>query len=155
MEEGLLDPHRMIQIGVRGAISDASNFDFARAAGVQVIVFIEEPAERGILRQCMSEARALMLGDQLYLCVARHRRARSVDRLWHRHSGDRRNRQAGKRRTMIRLLDGARSLRGPTLSMCRRPSTRLESPAAAGGRTLMFELLCAGWLDAQAGEQAG
>ena len=46
IEEGLLDPKRMIQIGIRGAISDATNYDFAKAAGVR-IVFIEEFEERG------------------------------------------------------------------------------------------------------------
>jgi guanidinopropionase len=91
MEEGLLDPHRMIQIGVRGAISDASNFDFARTAGVR-IVFVEEFAERGPTA-VMSEARARW--QSTYLRLVRHRRARSVDRLWHRHSGDRRNHKQG------------------------------------------------------------
>ena len=47
IEEGLLDPKRVIQIGIRGAISDARNYDFARAAGVR-IVFIEEFEERGL-----------------------------------------------------------------------------------------------------------
>ena len=56
----------MIQIGVRGAISDASNFDFARAAGVH-IVFIEELAERGL---CGSDERGARPGGRsIYLCV--------------------------------------------------------------------------------------
>jgi len=61
VEEGLLDPKRMVQIGLRGAISDAANFDFARANGVRLI-FIEELEERGP-RDVMAEARAIV-GDQ-------------------------------------------------------------------------------------------
>src|SRR4029453_6440754 len=58
IEEGLLDPKRMIQIGIRGAISDASNYDFARDAGVR-IVFIEEFSKRGP-QSVMEEARQLV-----------------------------------------------------------------------------------------------
>jgi len=46
VEEGLLDPQRVVQIGIRGAISDASNYDFARANGIRII-FIEEFVDRG------------------------------------------------------------------------------------------------------------
>ena len=47
IEEGLLDPKRIVQIGLRGAISHATNFDFARQAGVRMI-FIEELMARGV-----------------------------------------------------------------------------------------------------------
>ena len=36
VEEGLLDP-KMVQIGIRGAISDADNYDFAHEAGIRMI----------------------------------------------------------------------------------------------------------------------
>jgi len=62
IEENLLDPKRVIQIGIRGAISDAKNYDFAKAAGVR-IVFIEELEERGP-KAVMEEARAIV-GDRL------------------------------------------------------------------------------------------
>ena len=61
IEENLLDPKRVVQIGIRGAISDAKNYDFARSAGVR-IVFIEELEERGA-KAVMDEARAIV-GDQ-------------------------------------------------------------------------------------------
>jgi guanidinopropionase len=57
VEEGLLDPKRMVQIGLRGAISDAANYDFARANGIRLI-FIEEFDERGP-KEVMAEARAI------------------------------------------------------------------------------------------------
>ena len=61
VEEGLLDPKRIVQIGLRGAISDAANYNFARSAGIRLI-FIEEVVERGV-REVMAEARSI-LGDQ-------------------------------------------------------------------------------------------
>jgi guanidinopropionase len=60
IEEGLLDPHRMIQIGLRGAISHRTNYDFANEAGIR-IVFIEELVERGI-KDVMGEAKRIV-GD--------------------------------------------------------------------------------------------
>lgn len=58
IEEGLVDPKRMVQIGLRGAISDAANFDFAKAAGIRLI-FIEEFVERGP-REIMAEVRDIV-----------------------------------------------------------------------------------------------
>jgi guanidinopropionase len=60
VEEGLLDPRRIVQIGIRGAIYDAGDYDFARANGIRII-FIEELAERGPAA-VMEEARSI-LGD--------------------------------------------------------------------------------------------
>jgi guanidinopropionase len=57
IEEGLLDPKRVVQIGLRGSISDAANYDFARDVGVR-LVFIEELAARGV-EDVMAEAREI------------------------------------------------------------------------------------------------
>jgi guanidinopropionase len=65
IEEGLLDPKRVVQIGLRGAISDASNFDFARAAGIR-LVFIEELMDRSIA-DVMAEAREIVGKKPLYV----------------------------------------------------------------------------------------
>lgn len=64
IEEGLLDPKRMVQIGIRGSISDAGNYDFAREAGVRII-FIEELMERGV-GPVMAEARSIVGDGQVY-----------------------------------------------------------------------------------------
>ncbi len=61
VEEGLLDPDRVVQIGLRGAISDARNFDFARDEGLRLI-FIEDLVARGPT-DVMNEARAIV-GDR-------------------------------------------------------------------------------------------
>ena len=65
IEENLLDPKRVVQIGIRGAISDAQNYDFAKAAGVR-IVFIEEFEERGP-RAVMEEARKIVGDRPIYV----------------------------------------------------------------------------------------
>ncbi|AUC53314.1 agmatinase [Sagittula sp. P11] len=60
VEEGLLDPKRVIQIGIRGTMYDAEDRDFARAEGIR-IVEIEEFFDRGI-PDVMQEARDIV-GD--------------------------------------------------------------------------------------------
>ncbi|GMB82464.1 agmatinase [Shinella zoogloeoides] len=65
IEEGLLDPKRMIQIGIRGSISSADNYDFARAAGIR-IVFIEEFMDRGV-DSVMAEARSIVGDSATYV----------------------------------------------------------------------------------------
>ena len=61
IEEGLLDPKRVVQIGIRGTTYDMEDRDFAAAVGVRVIA-IEELFERGIT-DVMAEARDIV-GDQ-------------------------------------------------------------------------------------------
>jgi guanidinopropionase len=46
IEEGLLDPKRTIQIGIRGSLYTAEDMDYALAAGIRVVT-IEEFAELG------------------------------------------------------------------------------------------------------------
>ena len=47
VEEGLLDPKRAIQIGIRGAQNSTEGWDFSRDSGIRV-VFMEELLEVGI-----------------------------------------------------------------------------------------------------------
>lgn len=65
VEEGLLDPKRMIQIGIRGTTYDNVDTDFAKANGIR-IVRIEELFARGIA-DVMDEARAIVGTDPAYL----------------------------------------------------------------------------------------
>ena len=60
VEEGLLDPARMIQIGIRGTAYDREDRDFAAANGIRIVP-IEELRARGI-PDVMAEARE-RLGD--------------------------------------------------------------------------------------------
>ncbi|WP_255617275.1 agmatinase [Aurantimonas sp. VKM B-3413] len=65
VEEGLLDPRRMVQIGLRGAISDAANYDFAKAEGIRLI-FIEDLMARGV-SDVMAEAREIVGRRETYV----------------------------------------------------------------------------------------
>jgi guanidinopropionase len=65
VEEGLLDPKRMIQIGIRGTTYDNVDTDFARANGIR-IVRIEELFARGI-PDVMAEAREIVGTAPAYL----------------------------------------------------------------------------------------
>ena len=60
VEEGLLDPKKVIQIGIRGTAYDSEDRDFARAEGIRVIP-IEEYFDRGPV-DVMDEAREIV-GD--------------------------------------------------------------------------------------------
>ncbi|MCZ0813730.1 MAG: agmatinase [Pseudomonadota bacterium] len=57
VEEGLLDPKRVVQIGIRGTMYDSEDRDFARAEGIRLIE-IEEFHARGV-SDVMQEARAI------------------------------------------------------------------------------------------------
>jgi len=57
VEEGLLDPARIVQIGIRGTMYDTSDRDFASAVGIRIIE-MEECAARG-WDDVMAEARAI------------------------------------------------------------------------------------------------
>ncbi|TKZ22025.1 agmatinase [Shimia litoralis] len=61
VEEGLLDPKRVVQIGIRGTAYDTEDLDFAESVGIRIIR-IEELFERGIA-SVMAEARDIV-GDQ-------------------------------------------------------------------------------------------
>lgn len=57
VEEGLLDPKRVVQIGIRGTAYDSEDRDFAEAEGIRVIE-IEAFFERGV-EDVMAEAREI------------------------------------------------------------------------------------------------
>ena len=58
IEEGLLDPKRVIQIGIRGTAYDKEDHEFAKSVGVKIIM-IEEFFERGV-KNVMAEAREIV-----------------------------------------------------------------------------------------------
>ena len=57
VEEGLLDPKRVVQIGIRGTMYDTEDRDFAAAEGIRLIL-IEELFARGV-EDVMAEAREI------------------------------------------------------------------------------------------------
>ncbi|OWY05171.1 agmatinase [Thioclava sp. F1Mire-8] len=65
IEEGLLDPKRVVQIGIRGSTYDSEDRDFADSVGVRVIP-IEEFHARGV-EDVMTEAREIVGSKPTYL----------------------------------------------------------------------------------------
>ena len=64
VEEGLLDPRRVVQIGIRGTMYDREDRDFAEAEGIRLIG-IEECFGRGF-DDVMDEARAIVGTAPIY-----------------------------------------------------------------------------------------
>jgi guanidinopropionase len=63
-EEGLLDTHRVVQIGIRGTSYDGEDVEWAKSHGVR-IVMIEELMDRGT-DAVMAEAREIVGGGPVY-----------------------------------------------------------------------------------------
>lgn len=65
VEEELLDPKRVIQIGIRGTMYDREDVDFAESVGIR-IVRIEEFFARGVA-DVMAEAREIVGAEPIYV----------------------------------------------------------------------------------------
>ena len=65
VEENLLDPKRVIQIGIRGTQYDSEDLDFANSVGIRVIK-IDEFFDRGI-QDVMAEAREIVGKNETYV----------------------------------------------------------------------------------------
>ena len=144
VEEGLLDPKRMVQIGIRGAISDAENYDFARAAGIRII-FIEEFVERGI-DAVMAEARSIVGGARTYVSF-------DIDALDPSFAPGTGTPEIGgfttrEAQAMVRALAGLNIIGADLVEVS--PPFDPSGVTAMTGATLLFELLCV-----MAGSNAG
>src|SRR5260370_15587718 len=65
VEEGLLDPKRTIQIGIRGSINDRDMWKFSRDSGMRIVP-MEELFEKGP-NAVIEEARAIVGGGPTYV----------------------------------------------------------------------------------------
>ncbi|MGR3377631.1 agmatinase [Salipiger abyssi] len=65
VEEGLLDPKRVVQIGIRGSMYDREDRDFAAANGIRIVP-IEEFHARGVA-DVMAEARDIVGSEPCYV----------------------------------------------------------------------------------------
>lgn len=65
IEEGLLDPKRVVQIGIRGSAYDMEDVDWGRSQGVRIIM-IEELMDRGV-GDVMDEARSIVGDEPTYV----------------------------------------------------------------------------------------
>ena len=65
IEEGLLDPKRVVQIGIRGTMYDGGDIEWGREQGVTIIT-MDEFADRSI-KDVMDQARQIVGQDPTYV----------------------------------------------------------------------------------------
>ncbi|GLK82530.1 agmatinase [Ancylobacter defluvii] len=136
IEEGLIDPKRFVQIGLRGAISDASNYDFAKACGIRMI-FIEEFTERGVA-EIMAEARALVGDLPTYVTF-------DIDGIDPSQAPGTGTPEIGgfstrEAQLLVRKLEGLNLIGADVVEVA--PPLDPSGLTALTGATIMFELLC-------------
>lgn len=135
IEEGLVDPKRFVQIGLRGAISDAGNYDYARSVGVRII-FIEELVARGV-EDVMAEARAIVGNKPTYVTF-------DIDGIDPSQAPGTGTPEIGgfstrEAQQMVRLLDGLDLIGADLVEVA--PPFDPSGLTALTGATIMFELL--------------
>ena len=136
IEDGVLDPKRTVQIGIRGSMYDTEDRDFARSAGVRIIT-IEEFHDLGI-DKTMAIARKTAGKGRTYVSF-------DIDALDPAYApgtgtpeiGGFTNREAI---FMIRLLRGL-DIRGADMVEV-SPPFDASGMSAYNGANIMWELLC-------------
>ncbi len=136
VEEGLLDPKRMIQVGIRGSIYDPADYDFAKANGIRVM-FIEEFARRGV-EDVAAEIRDIVGGGTSYLSF-------DIDVLDPSQAPGTGTPEIGGMSTreaqaMIRALSGIKLAGADIVEVS--PPFDFGGITALTGATMMFEILC-------------
>ncbi len=136
IEEGLIEPRRMIQIGVRGSIYERGEKDWANSVGIR-IVHIEEYFRRGA-EAVIAEAREIVGGGPTYVSF-------DVDGLDPVYAPGTGTPEIGgfstaEAQRMIRLLDGLDLVGGDVVEVA--PPFDPSGNTALVGATLMFEILC-------------
>ncbi len=136
VEEGVLDPRRVVQIGIRGTLYDGEDVAFARAAGVRIVP-IEELVDEG-REAIVAEARAVVGDGPVYVSF-------DIDALDPSQAPGTGTPEIGgigvhDAQRMIRALDG--------LDLVGADLVEVSPPYDVGGLTawtganLLFELLC-------------
>jgi guanidinopropionase len=136
VEEGLLDPKRVVQIGIRGSIYDPSDLDFAKSAGFRII-HIEEFAERRP-EEIVTEAREIVGGGPVYISF-------DVDSIDPSQCPGTGTPEIGgfstaEAQRMVRKLAGLDIVGADVVEVS--PPFDVGNMTSLVGATLMFELLC-------------
>jgi guanidinopropionase len=136
VEEGLVDPKRMIQIGIRGSMYDHDEKDWAESVGIR-IVHIEEYFERGP-KVVIAEARRIVGDGPAYVSF-------DVDGLDPVYAPGTGTPEIGGYSTaeaqqMLRGLAGLDLVGGDVVEVA--PPFDPSGNTALVGATLMFEILC-------------
>lgn len=136
VEEGLLDPKSVVQIGIRGSMYAADDLDFARDSGMRVIT-IEEYFDLGV-DAVIAEARRVAGDGPTYVSF-------DVDGLDPVYAPGTGTPEIGGYSThdaqrMIRGLQGLDLIGGDVVEVA--PPFDPSGNTALVGATLMFEILC-------------
>jgi guanidinopropionase len=136
VEEGVLDPRRVVQIGIRGSLYDPGEHDWARGQGIRVI-YIEEFLERGPV-DVMAEARSVVGAGPTYISFD----IDSIDPSMAPGTGTPEiggfsTREAQR---MVRLIDGVRIVGADVVEVA--PPFDVGGITALAGATMLFELTC-------------
>lgn len=136
VEEGLLDPRRTIQIGIRGAVNDRDVWKFSHDSGMRV-VYMEEFHEMGV-HEVIAEARRVVGAGPVYVSF-------DVDGLDPVFAPGTGTPEVGGLTTLegqliIRGLRGLQLVGGDVVEVA--PPFDPSGNTALVGATLMFEILC-------------
>lgn len=136
VEEGLLDPARMIQIGIRGTSYDGDDRAFAARHGIRIVA-IEEFRARGVA-DVMAEAREILGKGRTYLSF-------DIDGIDPALAPGTGTPEIGgftpfEAQAMLRLLDGVDIVAGDLVEVS--PPFDPSGITAWIGASVLFEILC-------------
>jgi len=136
IEEGLLDPKRVVQIGIRGSVYDSDEHGWAKAQGIRII-YMEEFVRRGAA-SVMEEARSIVGSGRTYVSF-------DIDCIDPSMAPGTGTPEIGgfstrEAQELVRLLDGVNIVAADVVEVA--PPFDLAGMTALAGATIMFELLC-------------
>lgn len=136
VEEGLLDPHRTVQIGIRGTQNSTEGWDYSLNSGMRVF-FIEEVVERGIAAVA-AEARQVVGSRPTYISY-------DIDSLDPAFAPGTGTPETGgmtprEAQALLRSLRGLDLVGGDVVEVS--PPFDPSGNTALAGATMMFEILC-------------
>jgi guanidinopropionase len=136
VEEGLLDPGRVVQIGIRGSIYDPNEHRWARDHGMK-IVYMEDFVRRGV-EEVMREARGVVREGPTFVSF-------DIDCIDPSMAPGTGTPEIGgfltrEAQAMIRLLEGVDIVGADVVEVS--PPFDVGGLTALAGATIMFELMC-------------
>ncbi|MEM1298858.1 MAG: agmatinase [Pseudomonadota bacterium] len=136
VDEGLLDPKRTVQIGIRGSLYMRNMWKFSYDTGMRVMM-IEEVEDRG-WRACIDEAREIVGDGPIYVSF-------DIDSLDPAFAPGTGTPEAGgitmrEAQGMVRRLEGLNIIGADVVEVS--PPFDVGGITALNGATIMFELLC-------------
>jgi guanidinopropionase len=136
VDEGLLDPKRVVQIGIRGSLYMRDMWKFSFDSGMRVMM-IEEVEERG-WQACIDEARDIVGDQPIYVSF-------DIDSLDPAFAPGTGTPEAGgltmrEAQGMVRRLEGLNIIGSDMVEVS--PPFDAGGVTALNGATIMYELLC-------------